>query len=270
MPGTCYVSATPIGNLSDVSSRLITTLESVHTIFSEDTRVTRVLLDHFSISTPLVSLQKFNEKSRVDFAVSLLSQGHDIAVVSDAGTPCISDPGALFAQGLIERGTVLSPIPGPSALTSLLSVAGVPVQSFYFGSFFPKLVSERKECLERLLTMDCPGVFFESPNRLIASISLIEELYPDAYLVLGKEITKHFEKFLMGTPSAILSQLKELPSKGEWCFLVQLPKVTKSDLEETISRLYAQGLTKAQVKAVATQVLDYPRNEVYKVSESLT
>ncbi len=266
---TCYVCATPIGNLYDVSSRLLSTLDSVHTIFSEDTRVSRVLLNHYSISTPLISLQQFNEKSRVAMALDLLNQGHDIAVISDAGTPCISDPGALLVQELRENGHPISPIPGPSALTSLLSVAGVSLYAFYFGGFFPRLVSERTERLAQLRQMECPGVFFESPNRLISSIEHIATLYPGAHLVLGKEITKHFESFFIGTPASILTQLDTTLAKGEWCFLIQLPLPQKSDLEEVLAALHAEGLTKAQLKSVATKVLNYPRNDVYRAVESI-
>ncbi len=268
-PPTCFVCATPIGHLADVSSRLISTLENVHTIFSEDTRVTRVLLDHYSISTPLVSLQQFNEKSRVALALELLGQGHDIAIVSDAGTPCISDPGAVLIQELVRCQYVVSPIPGPSAVTSLLSVAGLPLQSFYFGGFFPRSDSEQAQCLAHLSQINSPGVFFESPNRLITTIGYIGRLYPEASLVLGKEITKHFETFFSGSPMSLLDQLGTGVLKGEWCFLIHLPPITRTDLETVLQALLAEGLSKSQIKSVATRVLHYSRNDVYRAVESI-
>jgi len=263
----CYVVGTPIGNLFDVSSRVLCTLESVHTVFAEDTRNTGQFLAHFSISTRLVSLQQFNERSRVSGALDILRSGESIAIVSDAGTPCISDPGALLIKEVISAGFKVSPIPGASAVTSLMSVSGLGGDRFYFGGFFPRQEAERKRCLEMVSKMGCPSVFFESPNRLISMVTSVLTDYPTGYLVLGKEITKQFETFFYGSPADILDQLSKIPVKGEWCVVVSLPPPQQLPLATIVTQLKDEGLTKSQIKRIATHILGYPRNDVYQCIE---
>ena len=261
--GTLYVCATPIGNLSDCSTRLISTLKSVDCIAAEDTRVTQQLLRHFEFKTPLISLQKFNEASRVDQIAGLLSEGKDVALVSDAGTPALSDPGALLVGGLIARGFRISPIPGPSSITTLLSVAGLPADLFYFGGFFPRKEAEATTLLASLQRLQVPLCFLESPKRIVKTLGWLTELYPTAKIVLGKELTKTYEWFHHGTPASALEALDTTLVKGEWCFVTSLPKQVPKDVHTVVSDLKSHGLSLSQVVYVTQSLLGLPKNTVY-------
>jgi 16S rRNA (cytidine1402-2'-O)-methyltransferase len=263
--GVLYVCATPIGNLSDCSERVVSTLSFVDHVAAEDTRVTLNLLGHFAIKTPLVSLQKFNEASRVDLFASWLSQGKNIALVSDAGTPNISDPGSRLIRDISSRGFSVIPIPGPSSITALLSVSGLLADHFYFGGFLPKKSSESLTLLDSLKTLRVPLVFFDSPKRIEKTVSLIEASYPLARIVLGKELTKTYEWIFRGTISEAVQAIQTVPIKGEWCFVVLLNHISENHVESVVLDLKERGMSLSQVLHVATTLLGYPKNTVYSL-----
>ncbi|MFC1752434.1 16S rRNA (cytidine(1402)-2'-O)-methyltransferase [Thermoproteota archaeon] len=220
--GSLYVCATPIGNLEDCSFRLIETLNSADLIASEDTRTTGLLLKHFSIKTKLLSLEKYNEGKRIPFILDLLEQGNNIALVSEAGTPNISDPGAFLIRRAHEQGFTIIPVPGASSITALISVSGILANQFYFAGFLSKKSSARKKLFDAALLLDCPICFFESAKRLLATLNWLADHYEISECAVGKELTKRYETIITGSLSEIKEKLKAITIKGEWCIVIRI------------------------------------------------
>ena len=238
MSGKLYVVATPIGNLSDFSERAIETLKSVDLIAAEDTRNTIKLLTHFDIHTPQTANHKFNERQAVDRLVKEILDGKSIAVVSDAGTPCINDPGFILVEACAEAGIDVVGIPGCCAAATVVSVSGLPSDSFLFMGFFPR---EKKDA-EKLF--DYIGnnktelyIFYESPKRIIDSMELIDKAFPDSKIALCNDLTKTFERIYRGTPAEVLSDLKANSNaeKGEYAFAMYVEAVEKAEDENALS-----------------------------------
>lgn len=207
--GVLYVVATPIGNLADFSTRAVDVLRAVTQIYAEDTRHSALLMSHYSIHTPLRSLHEHNEEARVDELLGLLQQGHSLALISDAGTPLISDPGYKLVRGLRSHGIKISPVPGACALISALSVAGLPTDRFSFEGFLPAKAGPRKQRLDNLKNDPRTLVFYEAPHRIEETIeACVEVLGGDREVVLGREISKTFETFLQGSLTDVLSQVR--------------------------------------------------------------
>ncbi len=200
---------------------MIETLKSVGAIAAEDTRKTGNLLRHFQISKPLISLEKFNERRRVETLKQRLSEGIDVALVSDAGTPLLSDPGAFAVSELRAAGFTICPIPGPSALTALVSAAGFAQTAFHFGGFFPKKEKESLAILDAVRPLGCPIFFFESPHRILKTLDRLATYSPDATMIAGRELTKKFETIYFGTVLEVREKVKLRSLKGEWCFALK-------------------------------------------------
>ena len=263
--GCLYVCATPIGNLSDCSPRLLDTLKQADYIAAEDTRITRRLLSHFDIKTPLFSLHQHNEAARITLIKSYLQDGKQVALVSDAGTPNISDPGALLIQSLAQEGYKITPIAGPSSITTLLSISGVMANQFFFAGFFPRKDSEAQAALDTWIPMKAPIFFFETALRLIKTLEWLHSTNLVETMVLGKELTKQYEKVYRGSVEEIKTALQIDSLKGEWCFVITLkqePKLSQADIKTTVDGLKQQGLTRYQILHVA-KLLNYPKNTVY-------
>ncbi len=226
MPGTLYVVATPIGNLEDVTFRSINILKSVNLILSEDTRKTSILLKHYEISTPTMSYHQQSAFSKKQEILNMLLQGKNIALVTDAGTPGISDPGNELVDYILQNAIVqIIPIPGSSSITSALSVCGFNVNNFLFLGFWPK--KKTKKLFEKIKDLDCPAVFFDSPYRIKKNLEAIKENLGDKRIFVGQELTKLHERSLRGTLSDVLSELekeqKELGRvKGELVCILEL------------------------------------------------
>lgn len=265
MNGTLFVCATPIGNLSDCSPRLLETLSQAHLIAAEDTRITSRLLAHFNIKTPLLSLHQHNEAQRVHLIKTHLAKGEHVALVSDAGTPNISDPGALLVNQLSQEGFSIVPIAGPSAITALLSIAGILANHFLFTGFFPKKESEAQAALDHWKVVNSPIVCFETSLRLEKTLTWLDHTQQVDHMVLAKELSKQYETVYRGTPHEILKALKENSIKGEWCFVITLfPQKTESDSQigHVVEALKQEGLSTRQILHVA-KLLQYPKNKVY-------
>lgn len=199
MAGQLYVVATPIGNLGDITYRAVEVLRSVAAIACEDTRQTRKLLDHYGLVTPLISYHEHNEDVRAAGLVKRLQAGEDIALVSDAGTPLISDPGYRIVRQAVAAGIKVAPVPGACAAVAALSAAGLATNAFRFGGFLPRKSSERKRLLESL--NEDPAVtlvFYESPHRIVESLRDVEAVLGDPPVAIGREVTKLHEEFLRG------------------------------------------------------------------------
>ena len=213
--GILYIVSTPIGNLDDITLRALKILRHVDLIAAEDTRRTRRLLSRFDIHTPLVSYFEHNELKRLDKLLFHLKMGKAIALVSDAGTPGISDPGYRLIKQAIERGISVVPIPGPSAVISALSISGLPTDSFTFAGFLPKKGGKRRKLLDKLGDLNGTSILYESPHRLMEMLEDLREACGDRQIVVTRELTKAFEEVVRGRISEVIDTLKGRRIKGE-------------------------------------------------------
>lgn len=220
MAGVLYVVATPIGNLQDITLRALETLKTVDLIAAEDTRHTKKLLQHYSIETPLVSFHQHSGAGRIEQLVRCLQQGESIALVTDAGTPGISDPGGTLVEAAHQAGVRVVPIPGASAVTAVLSVAGLPAHRFRFEGFPPRKAGARRRFFESLRDADAPVVFFESPHRLLTTLQAAHEALGECTVVIGRELTKQFEEVFRGTLSEAIDHWHATPPRGEFVIVV--------------------------------------------------
>jgi 16S rRNA (cytidine1402-2'-O)-methyltransferase len=213
--GMLYVVSTPIGNREDITLRALRILKEVDFIAAEDTRHTSFLLRHFGIQVPLTSYFEGNEFKKKEFILSKLRQGNRIALVSDAGTPGISDPGFRLIRAAIENKIPIVPIPGPSAVITALSISGLPTDAFFFKGFLPHKTKKRRDLLKELEGVKETLIFYESPHRISETLKDIYELLGDREIVLTRELTKIYEEVLRGKVSAIKNQISETKLKGE-------------------------------------------------------
>ncbi len=219
MPGTLYVVATPIGNLADLTYRAETTLKAVTLIASEDTRTSRKLLKHYKISTPLIAYHDNNEINQAKYLVNKLNNDESIALISDAGTPCISDPGYRVVNLAKKEGIKVVAIPGPSAVTTALSVSGLPTDHFYFEGFLP-LKKGRKTRFELLESLPATVVIFESPQRVLRTLRDIHQYCGNRMISICRELTKIYEETFLGTVVEAENYFSKSKNKGEFVLLV--------------------------------------------------
>jgi 16S rRNA (cytidine1402-2'-O)-methyltransferase len=219
-PGTLYLVATPIGNLEDITLRALRTLKECDVVAAEDTRRTGQLLKHFGISRPLLSYFQFNEAKRSEEIIGRLQRGEKVALVTDAGSPGISDPGERVVKAAIAGGFRVEPVPGPSALVAALTASGLPTDEFHFIGFLPHKPGRRRKQLERLKGYEGTLVLYESPYRVERLVGELNELFAGRQVVLARELTKRFEEYLRGTPAQLLEVLKSRSLKGEFVVLV--------------------------------------------------
>jgi len=212
-----YIVSTPIGNLGDITFRAVDTLKRCNLIVAEDTRRTGILLNKYDIKTNMISYNDHNKKRRIPYLIKLLKENNDISLVSDAGTPGISDPGYNLINECIDSEIQVVPIPGPSAAISALVTSGLPTDSYVFYGFLPKKEKKKKELL---LSLKRTMVFYESPHRIKKTLKHMDEVIPGAKVCLAREMTKKFEEFLRGTPSEILKATKDKNIKGEIVLIV--------------------------------------------------
>ncbi len=219
-PGTLYLVATPIGNLEDVTLRALRTLRECDAVAAEDTRRTGQLLKHFDISKPLLSCFQFNEARRSEEILGRLQAGQKIALVTDAGSPGISDPGERVVRAAIAAGLRVESVPGPSALVAALTASGLPTDEFHFRGFLPHKSGQRRRELERLRGVGGTLVLYESPYRVGKLLTELNEIFAGRQVVLARELTKKFEEYLRGTPAELLALLQHRSLKGEFVVLV--------------------------------------------------
>lgn len=269
--GTLYVVATPIGNLEDLSQRARTILSEADWIACEDTRRTRKLLNHFSIATPTVSYHEHNEEERAAELLDRLIGGAKIALVSDAGTPLISDPGYRLVRRCHESGVPVFPVPGPSAAVAALSVSGMPSDRFLFVGFLPKKAAARREELANIASVPATLIVFLPPHRLARSLREVEETLGDREAFLIREMTKLHETSLRGRLSQIQAQVSKETARGEYT-LVVAPSDTFLNRNSPVDpAAYAhglmetRGLNKAEAARTAARDLGLPRQDVYRM-----
>ncbi|GAB4298905.1 MAG: 16S rRNA (cytidine(1402)-2'-O)-methyltransferase [Ignavibacteriaceae bacterium] len=219
MKGKLYITATPIGNLSDITLRAIETLKQVDQILCEDTRTTQKLLQHYNISKELISLNAVNEQKKINFVINKLNEGLQIALVSDAGTPGISDPGIRLINAAIKAGYQPVPVPGVTALITALSIAGLPTDSFVFEGFLPQKKG-RQKLISGLADETRTIVLYESTYRIEKLLHELNNYLPERFIVICRELTKMFEETWRGKPQEILDSLQSRTIKGEFVILI--------------------------------------------------
>lgn len=219
-PGTLYLVATPIGNLEDVTFRALRTLKECDLIAAEDTRRTGQLLRHFEITKPLISCFQFNEARRSQDFVDRLSRGETIALVTDAGSPGISDPPERLVNAVLNAGLRVEAVPGPCALIAALTTSGLPTGEFHFIGFLPNKSGQRRRRLELLKQISGTLALYESPYRIAKLLEELNDILPDRNVVIARELTKKFEEILRGTPAELLQRHRGRAWKGEFVVLI--------------------------------------------------
>ncbi len=214
MPGTLYIVSTPIGNLQDITLRALAVLRQVDFICAEDTRTTGRLLQHFEITTPMVSFYSHNQRRRIPGIIKRLQEGESAALVSEAGTPGISDPGYLLIRAAIDAGVPVSPIPGAVAFVAAVVASGLPTHRIVFEGFLPKKKGRQKK-MRQLAEENGTVVIYESPHRILKTLEEIVNIFGNRYIVLARELTKKFEEFIRGSAEEVLQVVRQRNIKGE-------------------------------------------------------
>ncbi len=264
-----YVVATPIGNLSDITYRAVEILKTCDYILCEDTRHSVVLLKHYEITRPLKSLHKFNEASQLSHIISDLQQGQKVALISDAGTPAISDPGERLVKECVNENITVIPIPGACAAIAALSSSGLDTSRFQFCGFLPRRAGERKRIMQEILTYPGTTICYESPNRLKDILALIAESDPARSVVVARELTKKFEEFMRGTAGELLTRLDQ-PLKGEIVLLISgRPPQASMDWESLTPEEHVAmmqktySLSKQDAIKMVAQMRQVPKRDIY-------
>ena len=275
MPGTLFVVATPIGNLEDITVRALRILREVSVIAAEDTRRTAHLLARYAITTPTTSLHEHNEGGKSGSLVARLQRGDSIALVSDAGTPTVSDPGGLLIRAAIDAGLRVEPIPGPSAVLTALAASGLPTDSFSFLGFPPTRSKDRKLWLARLEELRGTIVFFESPHRIESTLQDVYRHLGDCPIVVGRELTKLHEEFVRGPISEVAH--REFTGRGEFTVVLNIGLITENGRPKTASvqdiavefgvMTNIQGLTRRMAISSLGKRHGIAPNRIYEILE---
>jgi 16S rRNA (cytidine1402-2'-O)-methyltransferase len=271
MPGTLYLVATPIGNLEDMTYRAVRVLSEVDIIACEDTRRTRVLLDHYGIKTKLVSYHEHNERDRAQQLSALLEEDKSIAIVSDAGTPGICDPGFRVVNEALSKGARVVPIPGPVALIAALTASGLPTDEFFFGGFLPARAQARRQRLEEVRTLDSTLVFYETPHRIAQALADAREVLGERKAAVARELTKLHEEIVRGRLSELHERFRtEALTRGE--FVVVIDRVSleseeasdRPDIAALVGRFEDEGMNHRAALKRAARELGLSRDEAYR------
>jgi 16S rRNA (cytidine1402-2'-O)-methyltransferase len=275
MPGTLFVVATPIGNLEDVTTRALRILRQVSLIAAEDTRRTNHLLSRYAIVTPTTSCHEHNESRKLTAVIERLQRGEDVALVSDAGTPTISDPGQRLIRAAIDTGIRVEPVPGPNAAVTALAASGIGGQTFAFLGFPPTRLTDRKKWLAELQSAGRPVVFYEAPHRIRETLHQIERVIGDRYVSVARELTKAHEEFVRGPISSVLKKLTA--PMGEFTVVVDIGHSTDIDVATSVSpemlatelgrMTISGGLSRRQAISRLARTHGLPPNEVYDAIE---
>ena len=275
MTGVLYIVATPIGNLDDISLRAIATLKSVDLIAAEDTRHSRHLLHHFGIETPLLSCHEHNEAARSKEILAKLEAGSDVALISDAGTPLISDPGYRLVSAARRQGIPVSPIPGANSAIAALSAAGLPTESFHFAGFLSARTAERASQLQALRAVPGTLVLFESSHRIESLLEQLMQVFPRHRCVVAKELTKLHEKFLIGTAAEVrdIFTRDDKLRKGEFVVLIDNQADKKASAPDSddvrLLRILLDELSVKMAVKIAMRLTGKKKNEIYQLALKL-
>ena len=273
--GILYICGTPIGNLEDITLRALKILKKVKLIAAEDTRHTKKLLNHYRINTKATSYYEYNKFKKAPYLVEILKNGQDIALVSDAGMPGISDPGYVLIDLALKSNIIIIPIPGVSALITALVVSGLPIDKFVFEGFLPRKIKERKRYFRSIENEERTVIFYETPHRLKRALKDMLEVWGDRKIVIARELTKIFEEIIRGKLSQVLTEISTKEIKGEITLVVQggIKKKEKDKIDflkneyimqEYLKKLKNQGYSNKDIIKIAQEKLDIPKNLIYK------
>lgn len=276
MLGTLFLVATPIGNLQDISLRAIETLKTVDLIACEDTRHTRKLLTHFGIKQKLVSYHEHNEAERAEELAELLEQGKNIAIVSDAGTPGVSDPSFRIVQKAGEIGAKVIPIPGAVAFVNAVIISGLPTDSVFFGGFLPSKKGDRQSRLEEVKQIPATIVFYETPHRLAKSLKDCLEVLGNRKAAVVRELTKMHEEAVRGNLEELTGRFSEIQTKGEIVLVIEREAAQKSrvknqsskDLVSRVSELEKEGIDRKNALKKAAKEFGLSKSEAYRILQA--
>lgn len=274
LKGTLYLCATPIGNLEDITLRALRILKEADLIAAEDTRHTQKLLNHFGITKPLTSYFEHNKREKGPYLINALLSGKQVALVSDAGTPGISDPGADLVKLCIEAGVQVVAVPGPSAMLSALVIAGLPTEKFVFYGFWPREKRKQQALLKDLRRQRATLIFYEAPHRILKTLHMLLEILGDREAAAARELTKRYEEVVRGRLSELIKHFTETAPRGEFTLVVAGAAEEEQQMEELaglpdplahIQQLIMDGSTKKEaIKAVAA-AHNMPKREVYQM-----
>ena len=269
MAGFLYIVPTPIGNLEDITLRALRVLKEVDLIAAEDTRHTRHLLSHYGITTALISYHEHNERAKAHSLVEWIKNGADVALVSDAGTPAISDPGFRLVVEAIAAGIQVIPLPGASAVATVLSASGLPTDRFLFAGFLPEKKTERTAKLQALREVSATMIFYEAPHRLRESLSAMQQILGDRQIVVAREVSKVHEEFLRGTVSEVIGRLVDREVKGEITIVIHgstgEAQVSQPQLSAEIGRLISAGTGVKEIAELLGDRHGLAKREVYRL-----
>ena len=272
MKGTLYIVSTPIGNLEDITLRALRVLKEADVIAAEDTRHSLKLLNHYSISKPLISYWGEKEKLKAEEMLRILSSGQTVALISDAGTPGISDPGNILIKKAIEEGITVVPVPGPTAVIAALSMSGFSTDAFIFRGFLPAKESQRLRELKGLSLDPRTIVLYEAPHRILETLSDIKETFDDRRIVVIKEITKFYEEVFRGTVSVILERLESSKIAGEYVIVIEgRPEEKRNTMDDAlieIRTLMKRGLRRKEAVRRIAEEYGLSKKELYDRSLS--
>jgi 16S rRNA (cytidine1402-2'-O)-methyltransferase len=264
--GSLFVVATPIGNLKDITARGLDTLREVDLIACEDTRRTRILLQRWDIATRLLSLHRFSETRKTRLILDHLAAGKDVALVSDAGTPGICDPGDRLVRAALEGGFVVTPIPGPSSVAAAISVSGIEASSFVFLGFVPKKTEQRRRLFDALVYEKRAAVFMETALRIRATLLAAAGVMPSRRMVMLRELTKIHEEITTGTAESILAAIERVPApRGEIVVVVEpaLPSAAEMSVAEAVGILMTEGYSGKRLAEEAHERFGLKKTDAY-------
>jgi 16S rRNA (cytidine1402-2'-O)-methyltransferase len=271
LPAPLFIVATPIGNLGDISVRATAVLRDVAAIACEDTRQTAKLLQHLGISKPLLACHEHNERAQAAEIVARLLHGEAVALVSDAGTPLISDPGYRLIEAALAAGIQVIPIPGANAAVAALSASGLPTDAFYFGGFLAVKQGQRRKQLEDLRALPATLIFYEAPHRIVETLDDIQAVMGGRPVVLGRELTKMHEEFLRGTAAELRQELASRPAiKGEFTVLIGKGESgtggePQLSAEDAVKAMVEQGIGRMDAIKVVAKERGLSKRELYKL-----
>jgi 16S rRNA (cytidine1402-2'-O)-methyltransferase len=278
--GKLYLVPTPIGNLKDITLRALETLREVDIIAAEDTRQTLKLLNHFEIKKPLISYHKFNEQVKSDKIIELLMDGNNVALVSDAGTPGISDPGSVIVERCIEKIIDFEVLPGATAITTALVYSGLDTTKFLFRGFLPRENKERKIIINELLQSQETIIFYEAPHRLVDTLTFLLEVFGDRKIAVCRELTKLYQEIYRSTIKQAIEYFLENKPRGEFVLVLEGKKLEEIkeeqreawinlSIEEHILKYINDGINKKEAIKLVAKERELPKSEVYKFSTNI-
>jgi len=273
--GILYICGTPIGNLEDITLRALKILKEVNLIAAEDTRHTKKLLNHYQINTKVTSYYEYNKFKKAPYLVEILKNGQDIALVSDAGMPGISDPGYVLIDLALKNNIKIIPVPGVSALITALVVSGLPTGKFVFEGFLPRKIKERKRYYKSIENEERTIIFYETPHRIKRALRDMLDVWGERKIVIARELTKMYEEIIRGNLSQVITEINTKEIKGEITLVVQGGIKKKENgtidflkdeciMQEYLKKLKNQGYSNKDIIKIAQEKLNIPKNLIYK------